>query len=193
MPSNALVAAMACLTDGHLPVGPLARRARLRLAPALPASRLSVSCAPPAAAYGVAGHAGGDAFCAVVFAKVDAPTGDQFQVVRVVVEAVPVFVVDDFDGRQSSAQSRLHDQPVLHHPTALRGVRVIRAVHHPVRPSPESSHLRRADDHAPVVLAALAHADSVDKGARCSKQKNEWLTLSHPPAWTPEQQIGLFA
>ena len=30
-------------------------------------------------------------------------------------------------------------------------------------------------------------------GLPFSKQKREWLTLSHPPAWTPEQQIDLFA
>ena len=49
----------------------------------------------------------------------------------------------------------------------------------------------------PLDLHGWHHVEitGVRKGQKrtFSKQKREWLTLSHPPAWTPEQQIDLFA
>jgi hypothetical protein len=48
----------------------------------------------------------------------------------------------------------------------------------------------------PLDLPGWHHVEitGIRKGQKrtFSKQKREWLTLSHPPAWTPEQQIGLF-
>ena len=49
----------------------------------------------------------------------------------------------------------------------------------------------------PLDLHGWHHVEitGVRKGQKrtFSKQKREWLTLSHPPAWTPERQIDLFA
>ena len=140
------VAPIAHLPRGHLLLGTVARWACHRLPLAWSTRGAAVRRPAPApAAVWVAGHPSGDSICRMMSREMNAFRGAQLQVVRSVVEAVVIDVVNHLRAFQEPTDLCLHHEPVLHHPAATRDVRVVRLICDPVVAPTEASHLGSAD------------------------------------------------
>lgn len=126
--AQTFVTTMTHVSSRHLPALAVASRARLRLAPTLPAYGLTDGGALSTRTEGIEQHSGGDTLHAVFVGEVCTLAGFQDKVVGGVVQSVAIFVVNNFNGGEVSPKGGLHYQPMLHHPSRLWGGWVRRLV-----------------------------------------------------------------
>jgi hypothetical protein len=129
---------MTHIAQCHLSVIPIASRAVLGFRPAIKALHRSVLGALSAGTDGVSGHSDSNRVLLVFQPEMFTFGCVQLQIIRVVVQAVVVFVVDYFLRCQEATNLSLHNDTVLVHPFILGCVWMIRAVHLTVKRAPNA-------------------------------------------------------